>query len=146
MPTAPPERGSRFPIISACSPTPSPKSGAGSEATGVLDNALAIAERSDERCQEAELYRLKGELALSEGKGSTEAEASFLRALGTAKKQKSKAWELRAAMSLARLYQKQNRLDQAREILGQALGGFTEGFGTPDLRDAGVLLDELRAV
>ena len=122
------------------------KAGAGAEARSVLDNALAIAERSDERCQEAELYRLKGELALSEGKELTEAEASFLRALGIAKKQKSKAWELRAAMSFARLYQKQNQLDQAREILGQALGGFTEGFGTPDIRDAGVLLDELRAV
>jgi predicted ATPase len=111
----------------------------------VLGSALSIAEQSDERCQEAELYRLEGELAVSEGKEPIEVEASFLRAIGTARKQQSKAWELRASTSLARLYQRLNRRDQARTILGQALDCFTEGFGTPDLRDATRLLEELRA-
>jgi predicted ATPase len=120
------------------------QAGVSSDARTVLDNALAITERSDERCQEAELHRLKGELALSEGQEPIEVEASFLRAISTAKKQQSKAWELRATTSLARLYQRQNRPDQAREMLGQALGWFTEGFATPDLRDARALLDELR--
>jgi class 3 adenylate cyclase/tetratricopeptide (TPR) repeat protein/ribosomal protein L40E len=121
------------------------QAGVRSDARSVLDNALAITERSDERCQEAELHRLKGELALSEGQEPIEVEASFLRAISTAKKQQSKAWELRATTSLARLYRRQNRPDQAREMLGQALGWFTEGFVTADLRDARALLDELRA-
>ncbi len=121
------------------------QTGTHSEAKSVLGSALAVAERSDERCQEAELYRLEGELAWSEGKEPIEIEAIFLRAIDTARKQNSKAWELRATTSLARLYQGQNRRDQAQAILGQALGGFTEGFGTPDLRDARTLLEELRA-
>jgi predicted ATPase len=121
------------------------QSGAGSEATGVIDNALAIAERSDERCHEAELYRLKGEFALSNGHEPAEVEANFLRALDTARSQQSKAWELRASMSLSRLYRRQNRPDQGRDMLGRVLGSFTEGFGTPDLRDAKALLEQLRA-
>ena len=115
-----------------------------SEAKSVLGNALAIAERSDERCQEAELYRLEGDLAWSEGKEPIEVEASFLRAIRTARKQQSKAWELRATTSLARLYQRENRRDQALESLGQVLASFTEGFALPDLCAAKSLIEELR--
>ena len=107
--------------------------------------ALCGCRGSDERCHEAELFRLEGNSPGAMAKEPNQLEAIFLRAIETARKQKSKAWELRATTSLARLYQAQNRREQAQAILGQALGGFTEGFGTPDLRDARTLLEELRA-
>ena len=121
------------------------QAGMGADAAKVFDNALAIAERSDERCQEAELYRLKGELALRQGEDLVEAEGHFLRAIGTAKEQQSKAWELRATTSFARLYQRQGRRARGRELLAAALGSYTEGFEMPDLKDAKALLAALSA-
>ena len=117
--------------------------GVATDANNVFDSALAIAGRSAERCHEAELYRLKGEIALSEGRDLVEAEGHFLRAIATAKEQRSKAWELRATTSLARLYQRQGRSKRAQEMLGGVFGSFTEGFGTPDLKHAKAVLDEL---
>ena len=109
----------------------------------MLDEGLSIAERSDELCQKAELHRLKGELALRTGSQNGEAEEHFRRAIGTARHQLSKAWELRATTSLARLCQQQGRRDEARQMLSDAYAGFTEGFDTPDLKAAKALLHQL---
>ena len=76
------------------------------DAHTALDEALALVEKNDERFQEAELYRLKGELALAESGDRTSAEGCFRRAVQTAQRQQSKGWELRATMSLALLWQK----------------------------------------
>ena len=112
------------------------------EATVVLDEALAIAERTDELCQKAELLRLKGELALLTSPGGGTAAEDFLRqAIATAQSQSSKAWELRATTSLARLCRQQRRHDEARRMLSDIYGWFTEGFDTPDLKAAKALLD-----
>ena len=109
----------------------------------MLDEGLGIAERSDELCQKAELHRLKGELALRTGSQNGEAEEHFRRAIGTARHQLSKAWELRATTSLARLCQQQGRRDEARQMLSDTYAWFTEGFDTPDLKAAKALLHEL---
>jgi class 3 adenylate cyclase/predicted ATPase len=111
-----------------------------------LEEGLAIAERTDELCQKAELYRLKGELALRTGSQNGDAEAYFRRAIETAQHQSSKAWELRATTSLARLCKHQGRRDEGRQMLSDTYGWFTEGFDTPDLKAAKALLDELEAL
>jgi tetratricopeptide (TPR) repeat protein len=113
------------------------------DARDVLDEGLAIAERSDELCQKAELQRLKGELALRTRSQNEDAEDHFRRAIGTARHQLSKAWELRATTSLARLYQQQGRPDEARQMLSDAYAWFSEGFDTPDLNAARALLHDL---
>jgi class 3 adenylate cyclase/tetratricopeptide (TPR) repeat protein len=115
------------------------------EARDALDEGLAIAERTDELCQKAELYRLKGELALRTGSENEDAEEHFRQAIGTAQRQMSKAWELRATTSLARLCKQRGRRDEARQMLSDTYSWFTEGFDTPDLRGAKALLDELNA-
>jgi predicted ATPase len=104
--------------------------------------ALALVERSDERYWEAGIYRLKGELLL-ESRGSSEAETCFRRAIEIARRQSAKSLELRATTSLARLLDKQGRQDEARRMLGEIYGWFSEGFDTADLKDAKALLDEL---
>ncbi len=131
----------------------------------VLVEGLAQVERTGERCYEAELYRLKGELTLQQenqkAKGKSqkakleteprdpmsdaqgEAEACFLKAIEVARKQQAKSLELRAAMSLTRLWQQQGKKDEARQILAEIYGWFTEGFDTKDLQEAKVLLEEL---
>ncbi|MGC2340033.1 MAG: hypothetical protein WA453_00305 [Methyloceanibacter sp.] len=106
--------------------------------------ALAIAEKSHERCYEPELHRLRGELALDEGQSPDAVEAHFQRSIEIAKKQKSKAWELRSTMSLARLHQGQRRRGEAYERLSETFAKFTEGFETTDLQAAKSLLAELR--
>ena len=116
------------------------------EASDALDEGLAIAEQSDELCQKAELYRLKGELALRTGSKNGDAEGHFRRAIETARHQLSKAWELRATTSLARFYQQTGRRDEARQMLTDTYGRFTEGFDTPDLKSAKALLVELSAL
>ena len=114
------------------------------DAHRALDEGIALVEKNDERCQEAELHRLKGELLLAE---STEpesvAENSFHQAIATARRHQSKAWALRANMSLARLWQRQGRVEAARNVLAEVYGGYTEGFATPDLMEARALLDAL---
>jgi predicted ATPase len=114
------------------------------DAFQAFNEALAIAERNDDRFHEAELHRLKGELLLAESPDqAAAAEGCFQQALATALRQQSKAWELRAATSLARLWQRQGRRDEARAALASVYSTFTEGFTTPDLVDAKALLDSL---
>lgn len=114
------------------------------DARKALHEGLAVAEKNDDRSHEAELYRLKGELLLAESPhDSAAAEASFRAAIETARRQQSRAWELRARMSLARLWQGQGRRNDARDALAGVHGGFTEGFTTPDLVDAKALLEAL---
>src|SRR6202011_3312428 len=105
-----------------------------------LDEGLAIAEKNDDRCHEAELHRLQGELLLAEAHEQiAAAEDCFRRATETARRQQSRAWELRATMSLARLRQQQGRRGEAHAALDAVYGTFTEGFTTPDLVDATAL-------
>jgi predicted ATPase len=116
------------------------------EGLEVLAQAQALAESTGERFHEAELHRLRGEFLLSrpgaEGAGR-QAEASFQRALAIARQQQAKSLELRAAMSLSRLYQQQKSRAEALPLLAQTYGWFTEGFDTRDLREAKTLLEQL---
>jgi serine/threonine protein kinase/predicted ATPase len=114
------------------------------DAYRVLDEGLAVAEKNDDRCHEAELHRLQGELSLAESPDrASDAEACFRRAIETARCQQSKGWELRATMSLARLWTRQGRGDEARAALAAVHGTYTEGFTTPDLVDAKECLESL---
>ena len=114
------------------------------DARQALDKGLAVAEKNDDRCHEAELYRLKGELLLAESSDEgTAAEGCFRQAIETARRQQSRAWELRATMSLARLWQRQARREEARAALAAVYATYTEGFATPDLVDATTLLKKL---
>ena len=93
---------------------------------------------------EAELHRLKGEILLSLSVGDqTEAESCFQEALNVSRRQKVKSLELRAAMSLSRLWRNQGKTEEARRILSETYGWFTEGFDTADLKEAKALLEEL---
>jgi predicted ATPase len=112
------------------------------EALTQLDDALQIAERTGERWFAAELNRHKGRLLLQQGH-SEAAEELYRKALSVAEEQGAKLWELRAAVSLARLRRDQGRPTEARDLLAPVYGWFTEGFGTPDLKEAKALLDEL---
>jgi tetratricopeptide (TPR) repeat protein len=113
------------------------------EAHQALEDAFGIVEKNDERFHEAELHRLLGELHLANTGDQAAAEARFCTAIAIARAQQSKAWELRATTSLARLWQRQGRRDEAREALAAVYGGYTEGFATPDLMDAAALLETL---
>ncbi|HSF33392.1 MAG TPA: adenylate/guanylate cyclase domain-containing protein [Candidatus Tectomicrobia bacterium] len=116
------------------------------EALRVLAGAMAHVDKTEERCLEAELYRLKGECLLawaSQRRTESEAEACFRQALDIARRQKAKSLELRAAISLGRLWHQQGKRAEARALLTQVYDWFTEGFDTPDLRDARALLDML---
>jgi predicted ATPase len=112
------------------------------EALTQLDDALQIVERTGERWQEAELIRHKGQLLLRQGR-SEDAEELYRKALGIDEEQGAKLWELRAAVSLARLRRDQGRRAEARDLLAPVYGWFTEGFDTPDLKEAKALLGEL---
>ena len=119
----------------------------------MLAEALTLLNKTGERFWEAELHRLKGELLLAQdstgqgGKGKRpqwgEAEACFYQALTVARRQQATAHELRAALSLSRLWQQQDKCAEARQLLAEVYGWFTEGFDTPDLQEAKALLDEL---
>jgi predicted ATPase len=115
------------------------------DARATLDEALAIAARNDDRFQEAELLRLQGELLLAENGDAAAAESCFQRALTLARQQRSKAWELRATLSLARLWQQHDRGREAHALLAAVCAGFTEGLTTPDLVDARALLAGLNS-
>jgi predicted ATPase len=109
-----------------------------------LTEAMAAADEHGIRHYEAEMYRLEGELLLSQDRsGATETQRRFQRAIEIARKQSAKSLELRATMSLARLLAKQGRRDEARAMLTEIYGWFTEGFDTADLKDAKTLLEEL---
>ena len=112
------------------------------EAVTQLDDALQITQRTGERWLEAQLIRHKGQLLLRQGH-SEAAEELYHKALGIAQEQNAKLWELRAAVSLARLWRDQGKPTEARDLLAPIYGWFTEGFGTPDLKEAKALLEEL---
>ena len=100
----------------------------------------------NESWYEADIHRIAGEIALrSPEPDVAKAEAHFERALQVALVQRAKSWELRAAMSLARLWRDQGKVQQARELLAPVYGWFTEGFDTLDLKEAKALLEELAA-
>jgi predicted ATPase len=114
------------------------------EGLRAVDEALSFIERHGERPHEAEFHRLKGELLLSQETPHAErAEACFQTAIEIARRRQAKLLELRATTSLARMWQRQNKRDDARRLLGEVYGWFTEGFGTLDLREAKALLREL---
>jgi predicted ATPase len=109
-----------------------------------LAEALTLVDKTGERWCESELYRLKGELLLQcSSNNHTEAETCFHHAIAIAQNQQAKSWELRAATSLARLWQQQGKRQEAYDLLAPVYGWFTEGFDTADLTDAKALLDEL---
>jgi predicted ATPase len=117
------------------------------EGLRLVTEALEGVQQSGEREWEAELYRLKGEVLVHAEGGvqhaAVTAEACFHQALTIAHRQQAKALELRAALSLSRLWQQQGKRDAARELLAEVYGWFTEGFDTADLQEAKALLDEL---
>ena len=138
------------------------KVGQAEEGLTLLAEALATVHKTGECYYEAELYRLKGELTLQKFQVSSfkfqvanpqhptpstqaeaEAEACFLKAIEVARRQSAKSLELRAVMSLARLWQKQGKKVEARQLLAEIYGWFTEGFDTADLQEARALLAEL---
>jgi predicted ATPase len=111
-----------------------------------IADAMAAIESTKERWVEAELNRIAGEVALTSPQhDSAKAQVYFERALAVARQQQAKSWELRAAMSLARLWRDQGKVQQARELLAPVYGWFTEGFDTLDLKEAKALLEELAA-
>jgi predicted ATPase len=140
------------------------KAGQAEDGLAALAEALEAVDRTGERFYEAEVYRIKGELTLQEasqkskGKAQkakvlnpksqipepkSEAEACFLKAIAIAQKQQAKSLELRAVMSLARLWQSQGKTDEARQRLAEIYNWFTEGFDTKDLQEAKALIEEL---
>jgi predicted ATPase len=107
---------------------------------------MTAIEATGQRWCEAEVDRIAGEIALlSPELDATKAEACFERALAIARAQQAKSWELRAAMSMARLWCDQGKRGQARSLLAPVYGWFTEGFDTADLKEAKTLLDALTA-
>jgi predicted ATPase len=139
------------------------KAGRPEEGLTLLAEALAVVNKTGGRLHEAELYRIKGTLTLQKFQVSgsklqvanpqhpapstqaeAEAEACFHKALEIARRQQAKSWELRAVMSLSRLWQQQGKKEEARKLLAEIYGWFTEGFDTADLKDAKALLEELQ--
>jgi predicted ATPase len=105
-----------------------------------------VVKATKETIYEAEIYRIAGEIALKLPQpNASKAETQFERALAVARQQQAKSWELRVAMSLARLWRDQGKVEQARELLAPVYGWFTEGFDTRDLKEAKALLEELTA-
>jgi predicted ATPase len=109
-----------------------------------IADAIETLQATGERWIEAWVYQTAGEIALMESTPDfVKAQNHLTRAIVTAQAQQSKTWELRAAMSLARLWRSQGKVQQARELLAPVYGWFTEGFDTRDLKDAKALLEEL---
>ena len=142
------------------------KTGCGEGELTVLDEALEVVDRTGVRLGEAEIYRLRGELTLQQQSRErraesmrqksdqpnpyfqipyheSEAEAYFLKAIEVARRQHAKSWELRAVVSLSRLWQRQGKKIEAHQMLSEIYNWFTEGFDTKDLQEAKVLLEEL---
>ena len=110
----------------------------------VLTETLTLVDTTGERWYESDLYRLKGELLLQQNSDNqAEAETCFAQAMAIAQNQQAKSFELRAATSLARLWQQQGKRNEARQLLGDVYYWFTEGFDTADLQDAKALLEGL---
>jgi predicted ATPase len=118
------------------------KAGQPEDGLTTIAEALTLAEQSNEHHWLAELYRLKGELLLAMG-DETGAEASLQKAIEVARRQQAKSWELRATVTLCRMWQQQGRTGEARRLLAEIYDWFTEGFNTTDLVEADALLQEL---
>ena len=117
-----------------------------SDAWRCIDEAKNIMETTKGKMVEAEVNRVAGEIGLkSPTPDAAKARAYFERALAISRQQQAKSWELRAAMSMARLWRDQGKRKEARELLAPVYGWFTEGFDTLDLKEAKALLDELVA-
>jgi predicted ATPase len=111
-----------------------------------IGEAIDTIETTKETWFEAEVHRVAGDIALmSPEPDAAKAQAHFERALEVSRQQQAKSWELRAAMSLARLWRDQGKAQQARELLAPVYGWFTEGFDTRDLKEAKALLEALAA-
>ena len=109
-----------------------------------IEEAITAVEIPKDRLWEADVLRIAGEIALRHPDlDAAKAEAYFDRALAVARQQQAKSWELRAAMSLARLWRDQGKVSEARELPAPVYGWFTEGFDTRDLKEAKALLDQL---
>jgi predicted ATPase len=118
--------------------------GQADEGLGLLREAVGVVKKSGAHYWEAELYRLQGDLLLQQTvPDAQQAEACFCQALATARRQQAKSLELRAAMSLARLWQRQGKRLEACRMLAEVYGWFSEGFDTADLQEARELLDAL---
>jgi predicted ATPase len=114
------------------------------EAWLYISEALSLIEESDQRGSEAEVHRVAGEILLTSAmRDEKRGEEYFAHALAVARHQQAKSWELRAAMSLARLWRDQGKVREARELLAPVYVWFTEGFDTRDLKEAKALLEEL---
>jgi predicted ATPase len=116
------------------------------EGLAAVAEALATIDRTGERFYEAEVYRIKGELLLRAEGGRMKDESPedcFRQAIEIARCRQAKLWELRAVMSLCRVWQKQERQEEARQMLAETYECFTESFDTPDLQEARALLDKL---
>ncbi len=127
------------------------RAGRCTEGLEAIAEALALIERNGERYYEAEIWRIKGELLLKSAasnsqtsRAQSEAEGCYHQALEIARRQSAKSWELRASTSLARLWQRQGKTAEARQMLAEIYDWFTEGFDTADLIEAKTLLDELQ--
>ena len=130
------------PVFLAWLAAASGSAGRTGDSFALVAEALALVEKCDERHWEAEIHRLKGELLLESG-GFSEAESCFRGAIEIACLQQAKSLELRSVTSLSRLLQKQGQNDEARRMLVEIYGWFSEGFDTADLKDAKALLEEL---
>ena len=119
------------------------KAGRLAAALTAVEESLTAARTSGERYLEAETHRLHGQLLLATGQAVDAAEHDYQQALAVARQQKAKSLELRAAVSLSRLWQQQGKREQARQLLAEIYGWFTEGFDTTDLTAAKALLVEL---
>jgi predicted ATPase len=116
------------------------------EAWRCIGEAMTTVETTKEKWCEAEVHRTVGEIALLSPKpDAAKAESYFERALAVAREQQARSWELRTAMSLARLWRDQGKPQKARGLLAPVYGGFTEGFDTLDLKEAKALLEQLKA-
>ena len=111
-----------------------------------IGEAMARAQSTKEKWAEAEIHRAAGEIALcAPVPDVARAESYFTAALAIARRQQAKSWELRTATSYARLMRDQGRVSEAHDLLAPVYGWFTEGFATPDLKEAEALLYELRS-
>jgi predicted ATPase len=120
--------------------------GQSEEAWRFINEPMGMLETTKEKWCEAEINRIAGEIALmSPNPDAAKAEAYFKQSLAVARQQKAKSWELRGAMSVARLWLDQGKRQQAHDILAPVYGWFTEGFDTLDLKEAKALLEHLKA-
>ncbi len=133
-----------FPLFLSHLATAHAQIGQFDESLCCIRDALSTMEATKERSWEAEVHRISGEIArIAPPLGGLSAEARFEHALTTSRQQQARSLELRASMSLARLWRDQGKIQQARELLAPVYNWFTEGFDTRDLKEAKVLLDEL---